>query len=802
MEKTKHRDSLVNIFERIKTAEVVVRCTTILIFSLWSGVFGILSAQTDSTALFAEALDTDDIFFLDDRTEQADVISISGKDKLLFESAQTVYLITKEEIRQNAYTTLTDVLRMVPGMLVSPYGSAREGELFMQHGLRGNRMADVMINGVSVKPLMLAGMPLGATLPIRQAERIEVYTSPGGINYLAGANGGVINIVLKDTERPITTQADLTIGENRYNNIDVLFGGKLGRGKRIIKFTAWGAATSFEDWNTGVYSPLEDGSYTNLYDNYYGNQRYLQQPNYLGDEDFAAKNGFPHQSRHLGLRLQYNKLELIFDYRYRRDHSALGLNPLTVSYSNPVSYFAQTTSRIHVKRKMGNKRFASSFDAALMVNALDPESSYQPIQSHIGHAYETNLINQIDSSGVIVTNAVRDSVYLLNQTRNFEGSKYRTSFVFQATIYNNYSLRFNKNYAISFGPGIILSLGLGEMSFLNQPYNGTQDAFTPTNLSVPSSDYFTVSNFDDVDGGAFLFFNNEFTFDKWRANLGIKRSINNWGGFWTPRANASFDISSKLNFRVDYSFDQWLANNFYTENTFFFGEDIRRQFANFFLWDIYPQTTTSAVELGMRWNFGQQNNFLDVLAFSRNTQNLMVFETRPEYPFSNDELHYSTGYFTDGGESRQVSGIQAQAQFFNLFKLKNLNSRMGVMFSRGFDSHTSEVHDDLDRIPDYPSIIAQWRLSYAPGNWYFAVENILHNTTLSAAYHDQLTSPKINTDFIFRYELSRNFDLLFKSLNIFNVQYFGIAAEENIDALYFNIQPSRRFRIGVSYRLD
>jgi outer membrane cobalamin receptor len=117
-----------------------------------------------------------------------------------------------EDILRNGFVTLTDVLKAAPGIRVSQPGNAVEGETFMVRGLSGNQYMKILIDDVPIKPSVTLGMPIGAQLPIRQAERIEIMYGPAGVIYGDETCAGVVNIILKESERPVYTQADLGFG--------------------------------------------------------------------------------------------------------------------------------------------------------------------------------------------------------------------------------------------------------------------------------------------------------------------------------------------------------------------------------------------------------------------------------------------------------------------------------------------------------------------------------------------------------------------------------------------------------------
>ena len=195
----------------------------------------------------------------------------------------------------------------MPGIRVSQPGSALEGETFTMRGLMGNTYAKILINGNPVKPYVVSGMPIGAQLPIQQAERIEVIYGPAAALYGADASAGVINIVLAESERPVFTKASLHIGSDNYRSLNLLFGGKIGRGKDILRFRLFGMDTRFDDRRI-FYD--EDVLYEPL--NYIGpnfdTTDVLNDPNFVQIGDNLVIQNTPHESRSLGGEVTYRFL--------------------------------------------------------------------------------------------------------------------------------------------------------------------------------------------------------------------------------------------------------------------------------------------------------------------------------------------------------------------------------------------------------------------------------------------------------------------------------------------------------------
>ncbi|MCC7244264.1 MAG: TonB-dependent receptor plug domain-containing protein, partial [Saprospiraceae bacterium] len=206
-------------------------------------VLGPLMAQHDSTLMLSpERLSEGDIRVREAARSDIMVSVATLAEEVVSEQPFTVWVITADDILRNGYVTLGDVLRAAPGIRVSQPGNAQEGETFLMRGMAGNQYTKILLNGVAIKPSVAQGMPIGAQLPIRQAERIEIMYGPASGLYGNEACAGVINIILKESERPVFVQADLSFNLD-YNSIDLMFGGRAGKDKNIFKYSLYGRST-------------------------------------------------------------------------------------------------------------------------------------------------------------------------------------------------------------------------------------------------------------------------------------------------------------------------------------------------------------------------------------------------------------------------------------------------------------------------------------------------------------------------------------------------------------------------------
>lgn len=154
------------------------------------------------------------------------VISAARSSKDVEELPLTAYVVYHEDIVNNRYVTLCDVLKSVPGFRVSQPQSGELGEAFMQRGLVGNTYTKILINGVDIKPSGTYGMTLGANIPIRQADRIEIIYGPASAEFGNDACVGIVNIVTRYPEKKSFTTADLYCGTGSMYYLDFHAGAK------------------------------------------------------------------------------------------------------------------------------------------------------------------------------------------------------------------------------------------------------------------------------------------------------------------------------------------------------------------------------------------------------------------------------------------------------------------------------------------------------------------------------------------------------------------------------------------------
>ncbi|HUQ49081.1 MAG TPA: TonB-dependent receptor [Terriglobales bacterium] len=147
------------------------------------------------------------------------VTTVSKEPEEVWKTPAAVYVITQEDIRRSGYTSIPDILRLAPGVIVAQNDSNR-----WAIGIRGfndilSRSVLVLIDGRSVYTPFLGGVHWAIQdLLISDIERIEVIRGPGGSIWGANAVNGVINVITKnarDTHGPRVQLAGGSVEQGR-----------------------------------------------------------------------------------------------------------------------------------------------------------------------------------------------------------------------------------------------------------------------------------------------------------------------------------------------------------------------------------------------------------------------------------------------------------------------------------------------------------------------------------------------------------------------------------------------------------
>lgn len=764
----------------------------------------LLFSQNDSTLLLApERLTREDIVARNLDLGNTKVVSATRSPENPDDLPFTTWVVTAEDILRNGYVTLGDVLRAAPGIRVSQPGNAIEGETFLMRGLSGNQFVKILINDVPVKPSATLGMPIGAQLPIRQAERIEVLYGPASAIYGNEACAGVVNIILKETERPIFTQADLAFGNNGYNSLDLTFGGKLGKDKKIFRFSLYGSSTVREKtdifydrnlFNTNNYLPL--GMKTSLYQN---NRNFrATQP---GDS-LPKTAPVPHESRLLGINLTWRGIHLTYNRMARFDHSALGISPLAVSYSNPSNRLAELVETLSLGFTRTRPKWVTRNTLSAIRYQLNNTSTTTYVFDRLSAAsYRVQAPSPIDDS---TRNALLQNIFLSLASDE------------RYTVANGFDVRFESRLNASLSPNLFLDLGAQvnagggtpAMSHFRTPIEIGYDGSTAQPEVKPFSPVF----YSDLDGSVFGQL-------KWRSKrfylLGaaaVNYSVNH-GIVLAPRAGALYRLDSTWALRANYA-------------------------AGFRRPPMYAQTAYFILDLGGSVNASPEG--------LNATEKIHTWEAglrytkkgiRAEGVFFHEKVYrlarpgnlrqqlgfvapWRYGWENDPGLALSMWGIQgiisSMNQELNLFGTRKrtvITGRTEIFFqyARGKE-RVGENRTETDDVFNAPRWQFQFRTFFTLNKFQLMLASNRQTAVLSKAviyaeeYERKVVQQKYPTfrswDLMARLYLSNHFLAYFQVQNVFNRHYAGLDATGTPDDLLYNPQQGRLIRFGVNYNMN
>lgn len=144
-------------------------------------------------------------------SELADIeVTIAGKaPQKASDVAAAISVLTQDDIRNSAATTIPDLLRLVPGLQVARIDAHNWVVSSRGFGDRTTNKLLVMIDGRSIYNHVFAGVLWDQyDLVLEDIERIEVIRGPGASVWGANAVNGVINII---TRSALDTQGTTTV---------------------------------------------------------------------------------------------------------------------------------------------------------------------------------------------------------------------------------------------------------------------------------------------------------------------------------------------------------------------------------------------------------------------------------------------------------------------------------------------------------------------------------------------------------------------------------------------------------------
>jgi iron complex outermembrane receptor protein len=162
------------------------------------------------------------------------VTSASRKTESLGTVAASLYVLTRDDIRRAAATSLPELLRLIPGLQVAR-GSSRDWSI----GARGfnNSSSDkmlVLVDGRAVYSPIFAGVFWDVQdVVLADVERIEVILGPGASMWGSNAVNGVINITTLRSVETVGGVVALDVGSEDRLRARGRYGVRVGNGGAV-----------------------------------------------------------------------------------------------------------------------------------------------------------------------------------------------------------------------------------------------------------------------------------------------------------------------------------------------------------------------------------------------------------------------------------------------------------------------------------------------------------------------------------------------------------------------------------------
>ncbi len=707
---------------------------------------------------------------------KTEIVSASRTTKFLEDIPVTVYVITRDQILKNGYTTLVDVLKDVPGIKVSQPGSGIEGEKFSMRGLTGNYYAKILIDDIPIQPSVVSGMPIAGQLPIRQAERIEVIVGPASSIYGADALAGVVNIITKTSERPVWAQADISLGNYGTSNINVMIGGKVGKKKNILKYSFFGSSAKVEDMNikydiSNLYNPA-------VYDTTYS---FLSQPYYKGDSTAPKMGDLPAKSGQVGFSLSYRDLTFSYTKMWRQIHSSIGQKTNIYAYYDPTNFWGENIQRYSLSYKKSWKKITNRTTLSYLSYRLNNASTFR-------------MIFEAGDRGKLYKYAASDDI-LLDEVLNYN---------------------INSNFELTGGFSIQVSGNLPKTNDLVEPFE--KSLYTPFSTDVnyhdPLTGKFGINpvNFYNVAGFLQLFYKlNKFTFV-----LGDRYDYNSlFGTKNNPRIAIMYKIKNNLSVRASYGTAFRTPSLYYAYSSLAYKDGDGIYYRTVPNPDIKPELFYEA-EIGLRYSY--KDKFAADIAIyyhkiNKQITNSLFYLDTLLYQNATNTGNITTAFVNDENSSASLFGIQANFRARNLINVIKLNTDLYITYAKGEEILPNNF-GTLDDYRQMPRWMMQFNFDFSPWNsLLFIFQNTLSSKWKKRFYPlppEQMNLIGLPTDvkgfytldFITRFVISKNLNAFLKFNNVFNAHYGGMDAYAGNSNLIYNPQQGRNFQVGFTFRME
>lgn len=144
--------------------------------------------------------------------------SVSTKtSKALAQTAQSVSVVTREQIERQGALTAADAMRYSPGVLTNPYGNTHRYDYLAIRGINDGSVDNITIDGL--KSMGDPGSYSSLQIDPYFIERIDILKGPSSVLYGRSNPGGLAAISTKRPEFTPSGRVDLSYGNNARKSL-------------------------------------------------------------------------------------------------------------------------------------------------------------------------------------------------------------------------------------------------------------------------------------------------------------------------------------------------------------------------------------------------------------------------------------------------------------------------------------------------------------------------------------------------------------------------------------------------------
>lgn len=241
-------------------------------------------------SLVSFPLYADNVSYFDMTIEElmdVEITIASKSEEKSFSAASAIYVLTNEDIKRSGATTITEALKLVPGVYVSEYAGISRVSIRGFHFELTDKLL-VLMDGRTVYTPLFSGVNWDEVdTYFEDISRIEVVRGPGATLWGANAVNGVINIITKNAKDTVGTSGYVLAGD--YDNIQMA----ARHGVKISKDSYFRAyAKHFDRGNTN-----NKDTDTNFFDDYSSTRAGFRFDTELGNNETLKIQGDTYSNR-------------------------------------------------------------------------------------------------------------------------------------------------------------------------------------------------------------------------------------------------------------------------------------------------------------------------------------------------------------------------------------------------------------------------------------------------------------------------------------------------------------------------